>query len=113
MLNLTHHMMIQYLACKLNKVKRGDWYDQYLVLGDDLSLYDSDIAREYQVLCNNLGISINLSKSIISKDLPVLEFAKRTSFYGKDVSPLSFKELLMSNNFFGRLAVTSRLINNK
>jgi hypothetical protein len=113
MLNLTHHMMIQYLACKLNKVKRGVWYDQYLVLGDDLSLYDADIAKEYQVLCNNLGISINLSKSIISKDLPVLEFAKRTSYFGKDVSPLSFKELLMSNNFFGRLAVTSRLINNK
>lgn len=54
-----------------------------------------------------------MSKSIIAKSRPVLEFAKRTSVNGSDVSALSFKELLTSNNFFGRLAVTTRLINNK
>jgi len=112
MLNLTHHMMIQYLAQSLNKVPKGQWYDQYVVLGDDLSLYDKDIALEYQNLCQGLGISINLSKSIISENLPVLEFAKRTSYYGNDVSPLSFKELLTSNSLFTRLSVTTRLINN-
>jgi aldehyde:ferredoxin oxidoreductase len=113
MLNLTHHMMIQYLAYQLGKVKKGEWYDQYVVLGDDLSLYDKDISMKYQDLCKSLGISINLSKSVIALDRPVLEFAKRTSYNGNDVSPLSFKELLMSNSFFGRLAVTTRLINNK
>jgi hypothetical protein len=41
-----------------------------------------------------------------------LEFAKRTSLNGVDVSALPFKELIMSNNFFGRLAVTTRLIKN-
>jgi len=60
-----------------------------------------------------LGVKINLSKSVIAVNRPVLEFAKRTSLKGEDVSALSFKELLSSDNFFGRLAVTTRLINNK
>jgi hypothetical protein len=63
-------------------------------------------------LCKQLGVDINLSKSIISESKPVLEFAKRTSVNGVDVSALSFKELLNSNNFFGRLAVTTRLVRN-
>jgi hypothetical protein len=50
-----------------------------------------------------------MSKSIIS-NRPVLEFAKRTSYYGKDVSAISFKEMLQSNNFFGKLALATRLV---
>ena len=84
-----------------------------MILGDDLVLFDRDVATRYQLLCKQLGVGINLSKSIIAQDRPVLEFAKRTSYYGSDVSALSFKELLTSNNFFGRLAVTTRLVNNK
>jgi len=64
-------------------------------------------------LCEQLGVSINLSKSIIAENKPVLEFAKRTSINAVDVSALPVKELLSSNNFFGRLAVTTRLIRNK
>lgn len=76
-------------------------------------LFDPDIAFRYQSFCQQLGVGINLSKSVIAVNRPVLEFAKRTSVNGSDVSALSFKELLSSDNFFGRLAVTSRLINNK
>jgi len=112
MLNLTHHMMIQFLAISFKKVSLGEWYDQYIILGDDLVLFDKDIATRYQSFCKDLGIGINLSKSIIAESKPCLEFAKRTSLFGEDVSALSFKELLTSNNFFGRLAVTTRLINN-
>jgi len=113
MLNLTHHLMIQFIAQSLGKVSKGIWYDQYIILGDDLVLFDKDIASRYQSFCEQIGVGINLSKSIISETKPVLEFAKRTSLYGEDVSALSFKELLSSDNFFGRLAVTTRLINNK
>jgi hypothetical protein len=76
-------------------------------------LFDKDVADRYQELCKQLGVSINLSKSIIAESKPVLEFAKRTSVNGVDVSALSFKELLNSNNFFGRLAVTNRLVRNQ
>jgi len=113
MLNLTHHMMIQFISISLGKSSIGQWYDQYVILGDDLVLFDKDIATRYQSFCKDLGVGINLSKSIISESKPVLEFAKRTSLNGEDVSALSFKELLTGNNFFGRLAITTRLINNK
>lgn len=110
MLNLMHHLMIQFIACQLRKSTIDSWYDQYVILGDDLVLFDKDIADYYLFFCKELGVTINLSKSIISKDRPVLEFAKRTSVNGNDVSALSFKELLTSNNFFGRLSVTNRLV---
>jgi len=112
MLNLVHHMMVQYLANALGKTSIGVWYDKYVVLGDDIVLFEKDIADRYLLLCEHLGVSINLSKSVISPDKAVLEFAKRTSLKGVDVSALPFKELIMSNNFFGRLAVTTRLIKN-
>nr|UTQ48828.1 RNA-dependent RNA polymerase [Monilinia fructicola mitovirus 11] len=112
MLNLVHHMMVQFIAVHLNKIPKGSWYDQYLILGDDLVLFDKEVADRYLLLCKQLGVSINLSKSIVAESKPVLEFAKRTSVNGVDVSALPFKELLTSNNFFGRLAVTTRLVNN-
>jgi len=112
MLNF-HHMMIQFIASRLGKALPGSWYNDYIILGDDLVLFDRDVAFQYLELCKQLGVEINMSKSIISLNKPVLEFAKRTSVNGVDVSALPFKELLTSNNFFGRLAVTTRLIRAK
>lgn len=83
-----------------------------MVLGDDLVLFDKDIADRYLSLCKQLGVSINLSKSIIAKSSPVVEFAKRTSVKGVDVSALPFKELVSNNSFFGRLSISTRLIRN-
>lgn len=112
MLNLVHHMMIQFIAVHLDKIPKGSWYTEYIILGDDLVLFDKDVADRYLLLCKELGVSINLSKSIIATSKPVVEFAKRTSVNGVDVSALPFKELLTGNNFFGRLAITTRLIRN-
>jgi hypothetical protein len=112
MLNLVHHMMIQYVAYNLGKVRIGDWYKEYIVLGDDLALFDKDVADQYLKLCKELGVEINLSKSIVALSAPVLEFAKRTSLKGVDISALPPKELLSSNSFFGRLALTTRLLRN-
>jgi hypothetical protein len=77
-----------------------------------LALFDKEVADRYLSLCKQLGVSINLSKSIIAENKPVLEFAKRTSINGVDVSALPVKELLSGNNFFGRLAISMRLIKN-
>nr|UYL94483.1 MAG: RNA-dependent RNA polymerase [Leptosphaeria biglobosa mitovirus 6] len=112
MLNLVHHMMIQFIAAHLGKAPKGVWYSEYVILGDDLVLFDKEVAWRYLSLCKELGVSINLSKSIVSMSKPVLEFAKRTSVNGVDVSALPFKELLSSDNFFSRLALTTRLIRN-
>jgi len=40
-----------------------------------------------------LGVEINLSKSVVSNPGSVVEFAKRTSFKGVDVSAVSIKML--------------------
>jgi hypothetical protein len=68
------------------------------------------VADSYLALCKGLGVEINLTKSVIAKDIPVVEFAKRTSIGKYDVSPLSFKEFISNNNFFGRLSISSKLV---
>jgi hypothetical protein len=81
-----------------------------VILGDDLVLFDPKVSAEYLALCKGLGVEINLTKSVIAKDKPVVEFAKRTGLNGYDVSALSFKDFISNNNFFGRLSIVSRLI---
>nr|UPW42061.1 MAG: putative RNA dependent RNA polymerase [Xinjiang mito-like virus 49] len=111
MLNLMHHMMLQY-CYKMEYPTFQGWYDQYVVLGDDIVIFEDIIAQRYLQLCKDLGVTINESKSIISK-LPVVEFAKRTSYYGFDVSAFSFKEFISSDNFFGRLGIATKLVRRK
>jgi len=84
-----------------------------VVLGDDLVLFDKEVADRYLSLCKQLGVAINLSKSIISESKPVIEFVKRTSLNGVDVSALPFKEIFSNNSFFGRLSISTRLIRNQ
>jgi len=101
-------MMVQYCYKKINITFQG-WYSDYVVLGDDIVIFDKEVAESYLILCKDLGVSINENKSVISK-LPVVEFAKRTSFKGFDVSALSFKEFIQNDNFFGRLSIATKLI---
>lgn len=58
---------------------------KYKLLGDDIVIFDDDLAYEYQKLINLLGVEINLSKSFISKNY--FEFAKRIFKPKKEISP--------------------------
>jgi hypothetical protein len=58
------------------------------VLGDDIVLFNPQVAHQYLILMKSLGVEINLSKSVVSLNKPIFEFAKVTGFYGKDVSAL-------------------------
>jgi len=73
-------------------------------------IFDPDVASYYQYLCRGLGVEVNLNKSVLAPSRPVFEFAKRTCYYGKDVSAISLKEMLQGNNFFGKLALATRLV---
>jgi len=57
------------------------------LLGDDIVIFDKVVANRYLQIMGMLGVSINLSKSVIANK-PVFEFAKVTGHYGKDVSAL-------------------------
>lgn len=57
-------------------------------------IFDASLAKEYLVVAKGLGVEINLSKSIVSPSEPLFEFAKRTCWFEKDLSPIPFRLLL-------------------
>jgi hypothetical protein len=80
------------------------------VLGDDIQIFDEKVANRYLKVCDGLGVSINLSKSVVSKQLvPVVEYAKRTSMLGSDVSALSWKMLASQDNLTGRVNIAMKV----
>nr|UPW42219.1 MAG: putative RNA dependent RNA polymerase [Yunnan mito-like virus 44] len=84
MMSLTHHILVQVAA------RRSGWnspFLDYAVLGDDLVIANKAVAIAYLSLMKGLGVSINMDKSLVSKD-GVLEFAKRLFWRGLDLSPL-------------------------
>lgn len=100
MLAVTHHLIMQ--ACAFRVYGTRKWYDKYEVLGDDIVIFDRDVAMQYLALMGSLDVGINLSKSLTSESLQTLEFAKRTAVEGVDVSGLSWKQLLSGNDSQGR-----------
>jgi ribosomal protein S13 len=59
-------------------------------LGDDINIFDEDIALEYLSIMKKLGVGINLSKSVVSST-ECFEFAKVTGLNGHNVSAISWK----------------------
>lgn len=68
---ITHHFIVWLAAARANKRPRGN----YALLGDDIVICDSDIAREYKLIMAELHVEISSVKTHESKDL--FEFAKR------------------------------------
>lgn len=87
MLALTHHVIVQESARRVGFVSL---FKDYAVLGDDIVIANSSVAKAYLTLCNELGVTINLSKTLES-DVGIAEFAKRLVMGETDVSPLPAK----------------------
>jgi len=95
---LCHHFVI-YWACQ--NLKRNWLVSSYKLLGDDIIIWDRDIALEYKKLCTLLGVDISEQKTIIGKTL--FEFAKKI-YYGRDqISPISFSSWDESKKSFSGL----------
>jgi hypothetical protein len=92
-LAITHHFLVQLAAWRSGFVPAGLVYTNYSVLGDDLVIGDREVYEEYLVILTQLGMPVNLSKSIISHKGTALEFAKRTVYKGIDVSPITLKDM--------------------
>jgi hypothetical protein len=88
MLALVHHLIVQFAAYKAGF--RG-WYELYALLGDDIVILGTAVAKQYEALCKAFGIKIGLNKSLISSN-GTFEFAKRFYFRGVDASPVSIRE---------------------
>lgn len=88
MLAITHHLLVQVAAsrCVLmgTKLYSKGWFIGYELLGDDIVIFDPQVAEQYLLLMSSLGVGINLSKSVVSTPPAgrpvVVEFAKRTGY---------------------------------
>nr|QIR30253.1 RNA-dependent RNA polymerase [Plasmopara viticola lesion associated mitovirus 30] len=90
MLAITHHFLVQFSAYRAFGKKV--WFKEYMVLGDDLVICNSQVAKHYLVIMEELKVGINLSKSLVSLHRKVAEFAKRLIDPTFDLSPWSLKE---------------------
>lgn len=85
---LSHHLVVQYAAHLCNKYP----FKEYILLGDDIVIYDNDVAAKYLQIINDLGVDISPSKSHISENC--YEFAKRWFFNGIEISPIPMAGLV-------------------
>lgn len=93
---LWHHDIIQFAANyeRFHSGKPLRFFKQYALLGDDVVIYDAKVARRYQRLMNEIGVNINLNKSIIGdKNNGQIEFAKRLALRGQEMSSIGWNIL--------------------
>jgi len=102
MLALTHHLLLQYCALKVGASYPGKWFEGYEILGDDIVIFNHLVAFEYLSVCKDIGMEINVKKSVVSFHSDVVEFAKRTSLHGVDVSAIPMKLMFQSGSLMGR-----------
>lgn len=97
MLALSHHLIIQWAAFTC---RRSEWdyiFRDYIVLGDDVVIFDPYVAsRYYHIMVNILGVKIGLAKSIIARNSWTLEFAKRYYLGGSSANMVPFRDILVT-----------------
>lgn len=89
MLALTHHFIVQLAAWRCNYRK---WFTEYLILGDDIVIFDKDVAYQYCIIMEDLGLWINPLKTLLSEN-GSFEFAKRFVYKSEIVHIVAFPEL--------------------
>jgi hypothetical protein len=91
LLAVTHHMIVQEAAYSVGY--RG-WFTDYALLGDDIVISNKAVADSYLALMGDLGVEINMSKSVVSRN-GFSEFAKRWVHpHLGEFSPIGIKLLL-------------------
>jgi hypothetical protein len=89
---LTHHVIVQYASVLAGVTTPSEYFERYVLLGDDLVIADRDVADKYLELCKLLDMPINLDKSLISETM--CEFAKRIVIDNEEVSGYSIGGLM-------------------
>lgn len=78
---LTHHVLVRVAARRAGK---SVFFERYALLGDDIVIACSDVAREYKQLLSELDMPISDVKTHVSID--TYEFAKRWIHKGSEVT---------------------------
>lgn len=82
---LTHHAVVQYASMVAHGSKSIP-FKAYTILGDDIVIYDKEVANAYSKLMETLGVGINASKSL--QGVGYGEFCKRLIRKGVEVTGL-------------------------
>lgn len=95
MLALTHHCIVQWAWFRVCSETKRDWtwYQDYAVLGDDVVIMGSSVAKAYLKIMRSLGVSVSDHKSLISNKGTGFEFAKRTFLDGESIGAVPLPEL--------------------
>jgi len=93
MLAFTHHSLVQWAAFRSGVSKLGEWFGDYAILGDDVVIANTRVAKAYQEVMALIGVQIGLHKSLISLKGDALEFAKRFIVRGVSASPIPLLEV--------------------
>jgi len=96
---ITHHYVVRYAAGDIR-------YSRYAILGDDIVICDDKVAERYKEIMKDLGVSINLKKTLVSSD--TFEFAKRLIHRGIEYSPFPINALVSVYKVPTLLALTLR-----
>lgn len=114
MLALTHHLIVQLAAHRAGvmkgKISLRNWFSDYELLGDDVVIFNEDVAKHYLIIMESLGVPINQTKSVIASNA-TFEFAKVTGHKGHFVSALSWKAFMSQNTMMGRANIAYSLLN--
>jgi hypothetical protein len=100
MLAFTHHLIVM-RAAEIAKVSN---FRGYRICGDDIVINSTKVAKEYRMLMEYYGLSINEQKSILhlEKHTPAAEFCKRIFVGGVEYTCLPTK-LISKTVMNGRL----------
>lgn len=89
MLALTHHVIVWFAAKAAGKHD----FTAYVILGDDIVIFDDGVAAQYRIIMANLNVSINETKSLSVKtgETGAAEICKRIYVSGFEVSTIPIK----------------------
>lgn len=98
---LTHHTIVQYAAWKERKKFP---FNSYRILGDDIAIWDYEVAKRYKSLLTTLDVTISDAKSVINdeqcKSGYSAEFAKQIFYNGRELTAVPPNILVMAGYTF-------------
>lgn len=93
-----HHVVV-WVSAYRSGFKRPTRFSDYCILGDDIVIANTTVAKHYTFIMNNvLGVQISVEKSFISKGKA--EFAKSLYYEGMDLTPISPRILTLERQFY-------------
>lgn len=93
---ISNHVIVRLAASRVNLSK----FEDYMILGDDVVIFNEKVAQEYTCIMKLLGVSTKPQDSISPKNNHSLEIAKRLFRGGKEISPVPWRLEKTSKGLF-------------